>query len=115
MNEMELLECMNKKTLTVDDKVFLMPCPITQHVTDAQKEEFKDAFAITLTYKGKNLAVINAPVFFANRKEEISTRTFGCFSTKHPYTHNIMSQGEWLVSGESMDFLEKVMWNDEMD
>jgi len=26
-----------------------------------------------------------------------------------------MSQGEWLVSGESMDFIEKVMWNDEMD
>ena len=115
MNEMELLECMNKKTLTVGDKVHLMSVPITQHVTEAQKVAFASAKNITLTYKGRNLAVINAPVFFENRKEEICTRTFGCFSQQHPYAENIMSQGEWLVSGESMDFIEKVMWNDEMD
>merc|ERR1712166_397177 len=115
MNEMELLECMNKKTLTVGDKVHLMSVSITQHVTEAQKVAFANAKNITLTYKGRNLAVINAPVFFENRKEEICTRTFGCFSQQHPYAENIMSQGEWLVSGESMDFIEKVMWNDEMD
>ena len=80
MNEMELLECMNKKTLTVGDKVHLMSVPITQHVTEAQKVAFANAKNITLTYKGRNLAVINAPVFFENRKEEICTRTFGCFS-----------------------------------
>merc|ERR1711957_887508 len=93
----------------------LMSVPITQHVTEAQKVAFANAKNITLTYKGRNLAVINAPVFFENRKEEICTRTFGCFSQQHPYAENIMSQGEWLVSGESMDFIEKVMWNDEMD
>jgi len=105
MNEMELLECMNKKTLTVDGKVHLMSVPITQHCTTEQKESFKDAENITLTYKGKNLAIINKPVFFANRKEEICTRTFGCFEQNHPYAERIMAQGDWLVSGESMHFI----------
>jgi len=115
MNEMELLECMNKKTLTVDGKVHLMSVPITQHVSNVDKVRFAGAEAITLTYKGMNLAIINKPEFFENRKEEICTRTFGCFEKTHPYAENIMAQGEWLVSGESMDFVRKVMWNDDMD
>ena len=115
MNEMELLECMNKKTLTVDGKVHLMSVPLTQHCTTADKERLEKATAVTLTYKGKNLAVINKPVFFENRKEEICTRTFGCFEKTHPYAENIMAQGDFLISGDSMDFIEKIMWNDEMD
>lgn len=115
MNEMELLECMNKKTLTIDGKVHLMSVPITQHCTDAQKKEFTGAEHVTLTYEGKAIAIINKPEFYENRKEEIATRTFGCFETSHPYVERIMAQGEWLISGESMDFIEKIMWNDGID
>lgn len=92
-----------------------MSVPITQHLTKAQREAFGDAKNITLTYQGKNLAIINEPEYFDNRKEEICTRTFGCFETSHPYAARIMEQGELLVSGASMNFIEKVMWNDGMD
>lgn len=37
------------------------------------------------------LAIIENPVFFENRKEEICTRTFGTFSVKHPKVERIMA------------------------
>lgn len=61
------------------------------------------------------LAVIEEPVFFDNRKEEISTRTFGTFSTKHPKVERIMAQGDFLVSGKKMRFVSKILFNDGMD
>ena len=36
-------------------------------------------------------AVIENPVFYTNRKEEISARIFGTFSTKHPKIERIMA------------------------
>lgn len=35
-------------------------------------------------------AVIENPVFFENRKEEISARVFGTLSTKHPKVERIL-------------------------
>jgi hypothetical protein len=35
--------------------------------------------------------VIENPVFFENRKEEISARIFGTFSTKHPKIERIVA------------------------
>ena len=61
------------------------------------------------------MAVIENPVFFDNRKEEICTRVFGTFSLKHPKVENIMKQGDYLVTGSSMRFVRKIVFNDEMD
>ena len=36
-------------------------------------------------------AIIENPVFYENRKEEVSTRIFGTFSQKHPKVEDIMS------------------------
>ena len=46
------------------------------------------------------IAVIEEPVFFENRKEEISARVFGTQSTKHPKVERIMAQGDFLISGK---------------
>jgi ATP sulfurylase len=51
------------------------------------------------------LAVIENPVFFDNRKEEISTRTFGTSSVKHPKVERIYAQGDYLVSGSRTRFV----------
>lgn len=115
MNEMELTECLHKKTLTVDGVTHLMSCPITQHCTKEVVDACKDKEFLALIYNGERVAIINKPVFYANRKEEIATRTFGCFETSHPYTARIIQQGDFLVSGESMSFVKKIMWNDGMD
>jgi 3'-phosphoadenosine 5'-phosphosulfate synthase len=115
MNEMELLECLQMKTLTVKGERHLMSCPITQHCTKEFKEANANAAAISLTWNGKVVAVINGPQFFDNRHEEICTRTFGCFEKSHPMAENIVNQGEFLVSGESMDFISHIKWDDGLD
>jgi 3'-phosphoadenosine 5'-phosphosulfate synthase len=58
------------------------------------------------------LAVIENPVFYENRKEEISTRIFGTFSLKHPKIERIITQGDFLVTGSSMRFIRNVEFND---
>lgn len=83
------------KTLTdsVGNKS-LFSVPITQHVTKEQFLELKGEKAVALrcsSISDRVLAVIENPVFFANRKEEISARTFGTFSEKHPKVERIMA------------------------
>ena len=120
MNELELLEVMNMKTITdAQGKRHLLSVPITQSVTAEQKEAFAGAGKIALkcTAIGSDdvLAVINAPVFFDNRKEEICARTFGCMSENHPCAQTIFAQGDFLVSGESMRFVKRPAFNDGND
>jgi len=110
MNELELLEVMNMKTITDGEgKRHLLSVPITQSVTAEQKAEFegKPKIAIKCSAIGSDavLAVIENPVFFDNRKEEICARTFGCMSQNHPKAQTIFAQGDFLVSGDSMRFV----------
>lgn len=68
-----------------------------------------------MTYEGEVIAIINKPVFFDNRKEEICTRSFGTFSKKHPMAENIWNQEDHLISGASMEFPCHVKFNDGLD
>ena len=116
MNEMELLESMQMKTVTDSTgHRHLLSVPITMHVTDAQKTALEGQKSFSITYKGEMYATVCEPVFFENRKEEICSRTFGCFSEKHAGAGPIMAQGNWLVSGSHMHFTKRVTFNDGMD
>lgn len=120
MNELELLEVMNMKTITdAEGKRHLLSVPITQPVTAEQKAEFegKTKIAIKCSAIGSDavLAVIENPVFFDNRKEEICARTFGCMSANHPKAQTIFAQGDFLVSGDSMRFVTRPVFNDGND
>jgi 3'-phosphoadenosine 5'-phosphosulfate synthase len=119
MNEMELLESMQMQTITdKNGQAHLLSVPITQFCNEEEKTAIGDAPAVNLVCDELGadvLAVIHKPVFFANRKEEISTRTFGTFSQKHPKIECIMAQGDWLISGDSMHFCKHVMFNDGID
>ena len=89
MNELELLEVINMKTITDGEgKRHLLSVPITQPVTNEQRSCFANSpkIALKCTEIGSDnvLAVINNPVYFDNRKEEICARTFGCMSENHP-------------------------------
>ena len=94
MDELQLLEVMHMKTLTdASGKRHLFSVPITQSVTKEQYEALKGQTKIALkcsTLSEDVLAVIENPVFFENRKEEICARTFGTFSLKHPKIERIM-------------------------
>jgi 3'-phosphoadenosine 5'-phosphosulfate synthase len=95
-----------------------MSVPITCHVSNEKKAEFegKAAVAIKCSALGDNvLAVMHKPTFFANRKEEICTRTFGVMSAKHPCAETIFAQGDWLISAERTHFFCRVKFNDGLD
>lgn len=120
MNELELLEVMNMKTLTdAEGKKHLLSVPITQSVTAEQKAELEGEQKIALKCSALGsdevLAVIEKPTFFDNRKEEICARTFGCFSANHPKAATIFAQGDFLVTGETMRFLKRPVFNDGND
>ena len=120
MNELELLEVMNMKTITDRcGKRHLLSVPITQHVTEGEKNtltgEAKVAIKCSAIGSDEILAVIDKPVFFDNRKEEICARTFGCMSTRHPCAQTIFDQGDFLISGESMRFVNRPIFNDGND
>jgi 3'-phosphoadenosine 5'-phosphosulfate synthase len=108
------------KTLTDSTgKKHLFSVPITQDVTKEQREELKGEKKIALrcpqVLGNAVLAVIENPVFYDNRKEEISTRFFGTFSHKHPKIERILVQGDFLVSGSSMRFVRNVEFADQLD
>jgi len=72
------------KTITEEcGRTHLFSVPITQSLTKEEKESLKGETKIALKcskVSSHPLAIIENPVFFDNRKEEISTRTFGTFS-----------------------------------
>ena len=107
------------KTLTDSDgKKHLFSVPITQDVTNEQHETLKGAHKVALRcskISDQVLAVIEEPVFFENRKEEISARVFGTFSLKHPKIERIFQQGDWLISGKHMRFVHEIKFNDSLD
>ena len=119
MNEMELLEVIQMKTITDSNgKRHLFSVPITQSVTTEQATQLKGEKKIALKCSKVSsdvLAVIEEPVFFENRKEEISSRIFGTQSTKHCKVERIMAQGDFLVSGANMRFVHKIEFNDGID
>lgn len=99
-------------------KRHLFSVPITQPVTKEQADSLKGEKKIALKCsKVSNtvLAVIENPVFFENRKEEISARIFGTQSVKHCKVERIMAQGDFLVSGSKMRFVHKIEFNDGLD
>lgn len=119
MNEQELLESMNMNTITdKNGEKHILSVPITQHVTTEQKEKLEGASRIAIRCAAISpdvLAVIENPVFFENRKEEIATKTFGTRSKLHPKIARMEEQGDWLVSGDSMRFTQRIKYNDGLD
>ena len=119
MDELQLLEVMQMKTLTdATGKRHLFSVPITQHCTKEQMESLKGEKKIALRcskLSDEVYAIIENPVFFENRKEEISTRILGTFSLNHPKVERIITQGDYLVSGSNMRYVKNVEFNDGLD
>jgi 3'-phosphoadenosine 5'-phosphosulfate synthase len=119
MNETELLESLHMKTVSDSNgERHLLSVQITQSVTDEQKAALAGQKKVAIKCSAISndvLAVINEPVFFDNRKEEICARQFGCFGYNHPKAETIAAQGNWLISGSSMHFTKRVTFDDGMD
>lgn len=115
MNELQLLEVLHFKTLTVNNKKYLQSVPITLPVSQEDKEKLTGKGKCVLRYNNETIAVIDNPVTYVNRKEEICTRVFGTFSTNHPKSERIMAEGDFLLSGDRMRVVKRITYNDGMD
>ena len=120
MDEMQLLECIQMKTITdFAGRKHIFSVPITQPCTKEQADTLKAEKKIALkcpgVCDGKVLAVIEDPVFFENRKEEICSRVFGTFSGKHCKSERILAQPDFCVSGSRMRFITPVQFGDGLD
>ena len=118
MNEQELLECMHLKSITKNGEKHVLSVPITQYISAEEKEKIEGKKKVGIRCSKLSpdlLAVINEPVIFENRKDEICTRVFGTYGKNHPKTERILAQGDFLISGESMHFLQDVKFNDDLD
>lgn len=119
MNETELLESLHMKTVSDSNgERHLLSVQITQAVTEEQKASLAGQKKVAIKCSAISndvLAVINEPVFFENRKEEICARQFGTFGFNHPKAEVIAAQGNWLISGSSMHFTKRVTFDDGMD
>ena len=89
-------------------------CPIVLPVTLAQKSEIEGKDAITLTYEGKDVAILRKPEVYDAIKEERCSRQFGINHAGHPYIKLIHDAGDFNVGGE-LEVFEKISWNDGLD
>lgn len=115
MREREYLQCLYFGAL-VDGTLSNLTVPIVLPLSNEEKERLAANAGgdITLTYKGRNVAVLKAPEYFAHRKEERVARTFGTTNEGHPTIKLINESGDWLVGGE-LEVLERVRWEDGLD
>lgn len=84
MREREFLQCQHFGTL-LDGGTSNQSVPIVLPVQTEDKEKLEKEKAITLTYNGKNIAILRDPEFYEHRKEERASRMFGMCHEEHPY------------------------------
>jgi len=91
-----------------------MSVPIVLPIDAETKAAIAGAKFITLTYEGKNMAIMNAPEVYDHVKEERCARTFGLHHDGHPYVDMIKAAGDFCVGGE-LEVLGKITWGDGLD
>lgn len=114
MREDDFLTCQHFNTVTRDGNKYNQSIPIVCPINAETKArvEGKD---IALTWEGKTLAIMRNVEVYGHRKEERCARTWGAYTTEHPYMKaHINEAGEFLMGGE-IEQLERVQWNDGLD
>jgi 3'-phosphoadenosine 5'-phosphosulfate synthase len=118
MNEEELLECLFFKTF---QKNHFQPIPLILPITteDKFKVEFLASSGKPLIlinrFTNQAVAKINNPKCYNFRKEEILCKLYGTFSHSHPKIKKYLQQGDYLLTGDSISFLQEVVFKDDLD
>ena len=115
MREDDFLTCQHFNTVTRDGKKYNQSIPIVLPINDEDKARLEGKDAITLTYNGQNLAIMRNMEVYGHRKEERCARTWGIYTTEHPYMKaHINDAGNHLLGGD-IEQLERVKWGDGLD
>jgi len=110
MREKEFLQCIHFAMIDGCSQ----SVPITLQIDDATKEACKDAKQVTLTYEGKDMAILSNPEIFAAVKEEQCSRIYGLHDPKHPYVAQIYAWGNHCIGGD-LEVLQRITWGDGLD
>jgi len=113
MREDEMLQSLHFNAI-FDNGTHNQSIPIVLPLSTEDKERLNGSKAITLTYQGKDLAILRNPEFYVHRKEERCARTWGCYTKNHPHIKMIYEQGDWLAGGD-IEALARMKWNDGLD
>ncbi|XP_031566901.1 bifunctional 3'-phosphoadenosine 5'-phosphosulfate synthase-like [Actinia tenebrosa] len=113
MREEDFLQCQHFDAL-LKASVSNQSIPIVLPLSTEDKQRLEGCSAYTLTYEGKDIAIVRKPDFYEHRKEERSARQWGTSSSKHPYIKMVMESGDWL-SGGDLEVFERIRWNDGLD
>jgi len=84
MREREFLQCQHFGCL-LDGGVSNQSIPVVLPVETVDKERLESCAAVTLTHRGRLLAILRTPEFYEHRKEERCCRQFGTCNPNHPY------------------------------
>lgn len=115
MKEDDFLTSQHFNTITRNNHKFNQSVAIVLPVNDEGKAKFEGKSAVCLTYQGEKLAIMRNMEVYVHRKEERRARTWGVYTTEHPYMKaHINDAGDWLVGGE-IEQLQRVKWNDGLD
>lgn len=115
MTEDDFLTCQHFNTVTRHGKKFNQSIPIVCPINDEAKARLEGKEAITLTYNGVDYAIMRNPSIYIHRKEERRARTWGAYTTEHPYMKaHINDAGNWLLGGE-IEALSRMEWGDGLD
>ena len=114
MREKQFLQSLHFNTSTIDGVVVNQSVPIVLPATAEDKAQLGKSDAISLTYQGVAVAILNKPEFFQARKEERCCRQFGTNDAGHPYIAQVNSYGDFLCGGE-VEVLQKIKYNDGLD
>lgn len=110
MSEKQFLQCIHFNQIDGVNQSVPIVLP-----TDAEgKAAIAGKDFITLTYEGKDVAIMKAPEVYDHVKEERAARTFGLHYKGHPYVEKIFAAGDFLVGGE-LEVLDKITWGDGLD
>jgi len=113
MREEMFLKVLHFNALDADTN---MSVPIVCPCDDVQKAAIEGQDKITLTYEGKDIAILTKPEVYDAIKEERCSRQWGICNTEkdHPYIAYVKGYGDYLVGGE-IEVLEQFVWNDGLD
>jgi 3'-phosphoadenosine 5'-phosphosulfate synthase len=114
MREDEFLQCLHFNTIEFDGERTNQSVPIVLPANDEEKALIEGKDAISLSYEGKVVAILNKPEVYDAIKEERCSRTFGLHDTGHPYVKQIYDEGNYLVGGD-LEVLNRIKWNDGLD
>ncbi len=115
MREDEYLQTLHFGFLRRDGQIYNQSIPIVLSCSNKERESLVNEEMISLSYEGKQVAMLSNISIYPHRKDERCARQFGLNHKGLPYQKYIYEEcGDWLIGGD-LHVFERIRWNDGLD